>query len=135
MGYVMQSMTAISLQRNRLMGHYGNVICSLIANGYNSMALETTQNKPVSNQPIVNGKQSETDKMKARIAELEAKLAVANKPKALTMKVSEKGAGSLYGLGRFPVTLYYGQWTRIVDNIGDIKAWLEANKSSLAMKE
>src|SRR5437868_119553 len=45
----------------------------------------------------------------ARIAALEAQLALANKPKAITMKVSEKGAISIYGLGRFPITLYRGQ--------------------------
>jgi len=70
-----------------------------------------------------------------KIAMLEAKLALANKPKAMAMKVSEKGACSVYGLSRFPVTLYSGQWERLLAAKDDILAFIEANRASLATKE
>ena len=54
--------------------------------------------------------------------------------RALSMKVSEKGGVSLYGLGRFPVTLYYEQWNRLLDAADDLRAFLEENKSRLKLK-
>jgi hypothetical protein len=48
--------------------------------------------------------------------------------------VSEKGGVSVYGLGRFPVTLYYEQWIRLLDHADQIKAFMEENKSRLKMK-
>ena len=48
--------------------------------------------------------------------------------------MSEKGGVSVYGLGRFPVTLYYGQWARLLDAGEDLRAFLEANKSGLKLK-
>ena len=51
-----------------------------------------------------------------------------------TMKVSEKGALSVYGLGRFPVTLYKEQWLRLLDMADDIRAFIGANESSLKTK-
>ena len=71
----------------------------------------------------------------ARIAALEAQLAIASRPKALTMKVSEKGAISIYGLGRFPITLYSGQMTRLLDHAVAIRAFMTANVSLLATKD
>lgn len=54
----------------------------------------------------------------------------------LTMKVSEKGALCLYGLGRFPVTLYASQWRRLIDpkQIEAISAFLKANAATLTEK-
>lgn len=52
----------------------------------------------------------------------------------LSMKVSEKGALSVYGLGRFPITLYKSQWTRLMDSQGDIKAFIQANEATLKVK-
>ena len=52
-----------------------------------------------------------------------------------SMKVSEKGAVSVYGLGRFPVTLYQEQWTRLLGLADDIKTFIEENKSKLKTKE
>lgn len=66
-----------------------------------------------------------------RIAELEAALAAKNK---LTYKVSEKGGISVYGLQRFPVTLYAGQWRRIAEIMPDMLKYMEENKSRLAEK-
>ena len=53
----------------------------------------------------------------------------------LAMKVSEKGALSVYGMGRFPVTLYKEQWLRLLEMADDIKAFIEANRESLKSKE
>lgn len=52
----------------------------------------------------------------------------------LTLKVSAKGAISLYGLGRFPVTLYAGQWERLLANADAITAFAQTNASLLATK-
>ena len=67
--------------------------------------------------------------------ELIALLNAANQPKRLTMKVSEKGALSVYGLGRFPVTLYRGQWERLATAMPDIKVFMSQNASLLATKD
>jgi hypothetical protein len=53
----------------------------------------------------------------------------------LAMKVSEKGALSVYGMGRFPVTLYKEQWLRLLAMADDIKAFIEANQAQLKSKE
>jgi hypothetical protein len=53
----------------------------------------------------------------------------------LAMKVSEKGAVSIYGMGRFPVTLYKEQWLRLLSMADDIKAFIAANEQLLKAKE
>jgi ABC-type Fe3+-hydroxamate transport system substrate-binding protein len=53
----------------------------------------------------------------------------------VSMKVSEKGALSVYGMGRFPVTLYKEQWLRLIGMADDIKAFIEANNEQLKTKE
>jgi hypothetical protein len=53
----------------------------------------------------------------------------------LAMKVSEKGALSVYGMGRFPVTLYKEQWLKLLAMGEDIKAFIEANQETLKSKE
>ena len=70
----------------------------------------------------------------ALIAALEAKLAAANAPRALTLKVSVKGALSLYGMGRFPVTLYREQWERVLTAAPEIRAFIKANDAMLKTK-
>jgi hypothetical protein len=54
--------------------------------------------------------------------------------RGLTFKVSEKGAVSVYGLGRFPVTLYKEQWARLLDVADDIRAFIKDNESQLKAK-
>lgn len=54
--------------------------------------------------------------------------------KGISMKVSEKGGLSIYGLGRFPVTLYKEQWTRLLDMSDDIRKFIAANDSALKTK-
>jgi len=51
------------------------------------------------------------------------------------MKVSEKGALSVYGMGRFPVTLYKEQWLRLLAMAEAIKAFIEAHDAQLKTKE
>lgn len=53
----------------------------------------------------------------------------------LSLKVSEKGAVSLYGMGRFPVTLYGSQWEKLIAHAPAIKAFLEANADKLSTKD
>lgn len=53
----------------------------------------------------------------------------------LTLKVSEKGAVSLYGMGRWPVTLYRTQWERLIQEVDQIKAFINVNAHLLAKKE
>ena len=55
--------------------------------------------------------------------------------KGVSMKVSEKGGLSVYGLGRFPVTLYQEQWTKLLDMADDIRAFLKENDGKLKKKE
>jgi hypothetical protein len=77
----------------------------------------------------------------ARIAELEAMQAELKALKAQTknmarLKVSQKGAISVYGLQRMPVTLYAGQWERIIDMVqkGTMQDFIKANESALTRK-
>jgi hypothetical protein len=74
------------------------------------------------------------EELLARIAELE-KRSGAKKSGKLEFKVGEKEGVSVYGLGRFPVPLYYEQWTRLLDAAGDLQAFLEGNKSRLKLKD
>ena len=54
---------------------------------------------------------------------------------SVRMKVSEKGAVSIYGMGRFPVTLYKEQWLKLLDMSADIRAFIAANEAQLKSKE
>jgi hypothetical protein len=54
--------------------------------------------------------------------------------KGVSLKVSEKGGVSVYGLGRFPVTLYKEQWTRLLDMADDIRVFIKDNESKLKAK-
>jgi hypothetical protein len=52
----------------------------------------------------------------------------------IRIKVSEKGAVSIYGMGRFPVTLYKEQWLKLLDMSDDIRAFIAANETQLKIK-
>jgi len=73
------------------------------------------------------------DELKAKVAELEKK--AGRRSGNLEFRVGEKGGVSVYGLGRFPVTLYYEQWMRLLGASDELKAFLEENKSRLKLKE
>ena len=73
---------------------------------------------------------AELERLRAENAELKSKDSA-----GLSLKVSEKGAVSLYGMGRFPVTLYKEQWLRIVASAPEIEAFIRENDSKLKAKE
>ena len=74
------------------------------------------------------------EELKARLAALQEKVKTRDR-RALEFRVSEKGAVSLYGLGRFPVTLYYEQWMKVLDHVDELRAFLEENKPNLKLKQ
>ncbi|HVO82044.1 MAG TPA: hypothetical protein VMT28_15015 [Terriglobales bacterium] len=73
------------------------------------------------------------EELKARLAELEKQ--GPRRAGSLEFRVSEKGGVSVYGLGRFPVTLYYEQWMRLLEVSERLRQFLEENKSKLKLKE
>jgi len=73
------------------------------------------------------------DELLKRIAELEQQ-ALTKKRAALEFRVSEKGGISVYGLGRFPVTLYYEQWMRLLARADELRIFIEENKTKLKLK-
>ncbi len=72
------------------------------------------------------------EELKARVAELEQQ--GVRRTGALEFRVGEKGGVSVYGLGRFPVTLYYEQWIRLLEAAPKLRAFLESNKSEGKLK-
>jgi hypothetical protein len=75
------------------------------------------------------------EELLARIAELESEAAKKKNTGSISFKVSEKGAVSVYGMGRFPVTLYYEQWLKLFAASEQLRAFLEENKHRLKLKE
>ena len=75
--------------------------------------------------------------MKAELERLQAENAKlkSNGSAGLSLKVSEKGAVSIYGMGRFPVTLYKEQWLRILASASEIEVFIRENDSKLKTKE
>ena len=74
--------------------------------------------------------------LKAELDRLRSENAALKKGAAspIRMKVSEKGAVSIYGMGRFPVTLYKEQWLKLLDMSDDIRAFIAANETHLKTK-
>jgi hypothetical protein len=54
--------------------------------------------------------------------------------RGMTLKVSEKGGVSVYGLGRFPVTLYKEQWLKLLEMADDIRGFIRENEGQLKSK-
>jgi len=73
---------------------------------------------------------AELEKLKAENAALKSRGS-----RAISMKVSEKGGLSVYGLGRFPVTLYQEQWLKLLDLAEEIRAFIKENDARLKKKE
>lgn len=73
------------------------------------------------------------EELKARLEQLEKQ--GPKRSGALEFRVGEKGGVSVYGLGRFPVTLYYEQWQRLLGASETLRQFLEDNKSKLKLKE
>ncbi len=74
--------------------------------------------------------EEELARLRAENAALKAK-----GPKPMSLKVSDKGGVSVYGLGRFPVTLYKEQWVRLLDFGDEIRAFLNDNAAKLKTKD
>jgi len=76
------------------------------------------------------------EQLKAEIERLRTENDALKKTSArgLSLKVSEKGALSVYGLGRFPVTLYKEQWTKLLGMADEIRSFLQANDAALKAK-
>ena len=72
---------------------------------------------------------AELDRLKAENERLKRQ-----QSKGLSLKVSEKGGLSVYGLGRFPVTLYKEQWTKLLDMAEEIRAFMRENDAQLKSK-
>ena len=88
-------------------------------------------------QDTKNGKASSMADLQAQLDALKAENAKLKDARnaRISLKVSAKGAVSLYGLGRFPLTLYSGQWERVLSMADQIKAFMDQNKATLAVKE
>jgi hypothetical protein len=76
------------------------------------------------------------DDLQAELARLkeENERLKARSVRGTSLKVSEKGALSVYGLGRFPVTLYKEQWQKLLEMADDIRAFLKENDAQLKSK-
>ena len=74
--------------------------------------------------------QAELERLRAENAALKSRMA-----KGVTLKVSEKGGVSVYGLGRFPVTLYQEQWAKLLAMADDIRNFIRENEAKLKKKE
>ncbi len=75
--------------------------------------------------------QKELERLRAENEALKA----TRRPGTLSFRVSDKGAVSVYGLGRFPVTLYQEQWDRLLAAVDELRVFIDANRSQLKKKE
>ena len=80
----------------------------------------------------VEAMKAELERLKAENSALKSS---APKPKEISMKVSPKGGLSVYGMGRFPVTLYKEQWIRLKEKKEDILSFIDEHDSELATKD
>jgi len=78
---------------------------------------------------MVNLNEMSREELLAHVQRLEA-----NQGSSDGIKVSEKGGVSVYGIGRFPVTLYSSQWERLFTKVDAIKAFIVTNADKLAVK-
>ena len=77
---------------------------------------------------------TELEALQAELAAVKAQLEESKKAKPLSLKVSQKGAVSVYGVGRFPGTLYPGQMSKLLGMKEQIENFIEENKGSLSYK-
>jgi len=80
---------------------------------------------------------SELDAFKARVAEQDKIIAAlkAQSDRKLSCKVTDKGGVSVYGLGRFPVTLYASQWDKLLAHAPMVEGFVNANRALLSTKD
>jgi hypothetical protein len=75
--------------------------------------------------------EAELERLRAENERLKAR----RKPGEISLRVSQKGGVSVYGLGRFPVTLYQEQWERLLAHADEIREFIEVNRDQLKKKE
>ena len=85
----------------------------------------------------ISNQMASDENLRAEIERLQAENEALKKPARgqMSLKVSEKGGLSVYGLGRFPVTLYKEQWIRLLAMADDIRTFIRENDSALKAKE
>jgi hypothetical protein len=86
---------------------------------------------------VLKNLQQEKELAEQELAALRSELAAlkSRADRGMTLKVSQKGAVSVYGLGRWPVTLYAGQWETLLAAADDIQAFIDGNRGSLSTKD
>ncbi len=91
---------------------------------------------PVTNPKFTAEESAQLEAMRAELAKLKAENETlkAGTRKGLSMKITEKGGLSVYGLGRFPVTLYKDQWITLLNAVDEIKLFITANLDKLTSK-
>lgn len=82
----------------------------------------------------LDGMRAEIERLRAANAELAAQAAAAQPATGLRFKVSDKQAVSVYGLGRLPVTMYAGQWQRLLDERERLLRFIEDNRERLSFR-
>jgi hypothetical protein len=87
---------------------------------------EAAQGEPMNELEM----QAELERLRNENAQLKTKAKA-----GIHLKVSEKGAVSLYGMGRFPITLYKEQWLRILASAAEIETFIRENESKLKTKD
>jgi hypothetical protein len=80
---------------------------------------------------VTEDERAELERLRAENAQLKSKKAAGE----LTFKISEKGGLSVYGLGRFPVTLYKEQWRKLLGKAEEIETFLRENDTQLKSKD
>jgi len=80
---------------------------------------------------MTDAEQEELERLRRENEQLKQKV---QKGKALELRVSQKGALSVYGLNRFPVTLYKEQWERLLDISDTLKEFIKQHESELAVR-
>ena len=110
-------------------GTFAEVSLATLALGCNRCLLNESSNKP---EKIMSDKdlQDELERLRSENAALKK-----GTSSGVRMKVSEKGALSIYGMGRFPVTLYKEQWLKLLDMSDEIRAFIAANEGQLKAKD
>jgi len=97
------------------------------------------QARPESTRIAITAKeiQMSDDDLKAELERLREENAALKKgaTRGVSLKVSEKGGLSVYGLGRFPVTLYKEQWVKLLDMSDEIRTFLKTHDAQLKTKE
>jgi hypothetical protein len=116
---------------------FASIIAQMIDRGQRDAAPAASPGRVSSSGSQSRGKVMSDDDLKAELERLRRENAALKKgaSSSVRMKVSEKGAVSIYGLGRFPVTLYKEQWLKLLEMADDIRVFIAENESQLKAKD